>query len=175
MRVFKVGLALMIYCLAASLAVGIVRSVTRERIERIAYEQKMSAIKEVLPTALEFKLVQLQKGLSYYIGVSGNDTIGYVVEASGYGFSSYIVAMVGLDRNLTIERIKVVSHTETPGLGSKVEDSWFGEQFSGKSLQQLKVDKDGGSIKAITGATISSRALTNAIKQAIIELKGRIH
>ena len=80
--------------------------------------------------------------------------------------------MVGIDKNNKITGIEVISQQETPGLGAKIKESSFLQQFIGKTLEELKIKKDGGKIDAVTGATISSRAVTNGVRQAIEQSMG---
>ena len=85
--------------------------------------------------------------------------------------------MVGVDSLGAIQGMKVLKQVETPGLGTKVEeikygeeDPWFTRQFLSKQADQVAVDKDGGDIQSITGATISSRALTQSVVAAYEKL-----
>ena len=87
------------------------------------------------------------------------------VEAIGY--SSIINALVGVDLNNKITGIGIISQQETPGLGSNIEKESFLSQFIGKGIEDLNIKKDGGKIDAVTGATISSRAITSGVRNAI--------
>ena len=73
--------------------------------------------------------------------------------------------MVGVDPNGVITGVEVISHSETPGLGSKITEPQFLGLFPGRSLSNTHwaVKKDGGDIDQITGATISPRAVVAAI------------
>ena len=86
--------------------------------------------------------------------------------------------MVAVDNNFQIIAIKVTDQSETPGLGSNSTQPKFSEQFKGKTSEQLIVDKDGGvppnCIKAITGATITTRAVVNSVKESIELLKAKV-
>ena len=64
----------------------------------------------------------------------------------------------------TIQGIVIVSHTETPGLGDKTEDDEFTDQFVGLKIEDAKLRKDGGEVDAVTGATISSSTVVNAVR-----------
>lgn len=77
--------------------------------------------------------------------------------------------IVGFYIDGTIKNFKVIDHKETPGLGSKVNEPRFKEQFNGfnPSKHKFKVKQDGGEIDAVTAATISSRAVINAIQRAV--------
>ena len=89
--------------------------------------------------------------------------------------------MVGVDTTGKIIGLKVIAQTETPGLGTKIEEvkygeksPWFQDQFIKRTADGLAVDKDGGEIKSITGATISSRAVAVSIKNGLDTLKNKL-
>lgn len=88
---------------------------------------------------------------------------------SDKGYGGRIELMVGIDSEGVIKNIQVVSHAETPGLGSKIRDDDFVKQFIGRKVTAaaLQVKKDGGDVDAISGATISSRAFCEAVQKAI--------
>ncbi len=88
--------------------------------------------------------------------------LGYVVEGYGKGYSSYINVYVSVDKNFLVKKVKILSHKETPGLGDEIEKDFFLNQFGDKSVENLVVIKGEtkDNISAITGATISSRAVT---------------
>ena len=100
-------------------------------------------------------------------------TVGAAVESkTKKGFSGEISVMVGFNADGTIRNYRVLSHAETPGLGSKMEE-WFRADKGDQSVlgknpasDHLTVKKDGGSVDAITAATISSRAFLDAIANA---------
>jgi electron transport complex protein RnfG len=86
--------------------------------------------------------------------------------------------MIGVDTAGVIQGMKILSQAETPGLGAKITEvkygdkwPWFQHQFIGKKGDNLQVDKDGGEIKSVTGATISSRAVTKAVREGVLKLE----
>ncbi len=85
------------------------------------------------------------------------------------GYSGNIFIMVGVDAGGTVTGIEILSHAETPGLGDKIEEGWFKEQFKQKNLDNAdwRVKKDGGEFDQITGATISPRAIVGAVKDGL--------
>jgi electron transport complex protein RnfG len=85
------------------------------------------------------------------------------------GYSGAIEVMVGVDPQGTVTGLEILSHAETPGLGNKIEEAWFREQFFGKNLDNTdwRVKKDGGSFDQITGATISPRAVVTAVSRGL--------
>jgi len=103
--------------------------------------------------------------------------IGYIAEGYGKGYSSYIHILASVDRNFIVQKISILSHGETPGLGDEIEKDYFLNQFQGKSANTLVVIKGetADKIQAITGATISSRAVTeDGVKNGVTMLKEKL-
>ena len=98
---------------------------------------------------------------------------GYAVEGVSHsGYGGDIVLMVGFKKDKkTVISYKVLAAAETPGLGMKLTTPEFAGQFAGKNGAALKVKKDGGDVEAITSATITSRAVCEAIADAAAKLK----
>ncbi len=165
----KLGFVLLLITAIASGILAYLNTITQPIIEenqRIAQEK---ARKEVLPSAATFE--EVNGDLTYYIGKDAEENVvGYTFAASLYGYSSNVKTMVGINPDLIIEKIKIISQAETPGLGANCEKSEFQEQFSGKQKSELLVDKDGGAIESLTGATITTRTITNSIKAAMNKL-----
>ena len=147
--------------------------------------EEVHACKEVLPAAKEGVHVLTDEGsdFPYCVGYARADTtepVGCVLLASGKGYSSTIEMVVGVDLAGALTGISIVSQQETPGLGAKIteirygeSEPWFQAQFKGKTVTQLSVDKDGGAIDSITGATISSRAVTDGVRSALKRLEAK--
>ena len=102
------------------------------------------------------------EGINPAISKDGN-IIGYTVKVSPSGYGGEISMMVGVNADLTISGVKILSLSETPGLGAKAQDEAFLPQFKGKN-EKMALKKD---ITAITGATITSTAVTLGVKEAI--------
>lgn len=173
-NIFKLGFILMAYAGIAGLLLGWMYTKTKPRIEQQAKMEQEQAIKEVLPSdALVFDEIILSDSTIVFIGFSDEEKtvpVGFAVIGVKYGFSSNVKTMVGLKTDFTVSGIKVMYQSETPGLGTNVQKEWFQEQFVTKNLDQLNVDKDGGDIKSITGATISSRTVTESVVEVIENL-----
>jgi len=110
------------------------------------------------------------KHAKYFISKKGGETIGYIIQSFGKGYSSYINTFIAVDKDFIVQKINVLSHAETPGLGDEIEADAFKNQFKGKSIEHLKVIKGEtkDDIQAISGATISSRAVTeDAVKNGV--------
>jgi len=175
------GLLLLINAIAAT-SLAAIYSVTKPRIEA----QKLASLSQAQVSALpgadintiagveNDKNIQIYKA---YTDSSKTSLVGYSYVAKGDGYSSTIETIVGVDTAGSILGIAVMFQAETPGLGTKVNqikygesDPWFLRQFIGKPAGKMAVDKDGGEITSITGATISSRAVTNSIVSGYEEL-----
>ena len=162
--------------LAASACLGFVYEFTKKPIELSNLNKKLEAIKQVVP---EFtnnpneEMYRLPTGdgdsLDIYPAKKDNIVVGYAVNTyTKKGFSGNINLMVGFKPNGSIINITVLEQKETPGLGTKMTESQFKDQFNDKNPVQfnLKVKKDGGQVDAITAATISSRAFCDAVQRA---------
>lgn len=161
-------------CLLASAVVGVVYAVTKAPIAATELAKTNAAIGEVVP---EFNNAPADEvmdvdGVKVYPAVMNGEPVGYAVEASSAkGFGGTIKIMVGFTTDGTIKGISVLSHSETPGLGAKIDDpAGIRVQFCGKNPDadgfKMIVKKDGGDVDAITASTISSRAFCDAVTNA---------
>jgi len=105
----------------------------------------------------------------YIIKDAANSTIGYAFLAIGQGYGGDIELLVGLENESCIKDVSVITHSETPGLGAKITEPWFTQQFKGATIDDLALKKDGGQIDAISGATISSTAVVKTIKETAVK------
>jgi len=171
-------ITLFLVAAVAALALGGVYTVTKEPIA-IAKQKKLeAAIKSVLPDFDEIKEAKFidpegKDSLTFYYAFKNGEEVGAAIKTyTMEGFSGKIELMVGLLEDGTINNTAVLAHKETPGLGDKMDaaKSDFPLQFMGKNPNDFKlsVTKDGGSIDAITAATISSRAFCDAVERAYI-------
>lgn len=166
----KLGFVLFIITAIASGVLAYLNTITQPEIEKNQRIAQEKARKEVLPAAVNFE--EVSGDITYHIGKDAEDNVvGYTFVASLYGYSSDVKTMVGVNKEMMIEKIKVISQAETPGLGAKCENPEFLDQFSSKNKTDMRVDKDGGQIVSITGATITTRTITNSIKTAMDKLK----
>jgi electron transport complex protein RnfG len=197
-NIIRLSIVLAIVTLIAAFVLAEIYSVTKPRIEMQKQAKTKEALKFVIPDAERIvpntnKVpVKDSKGnilyqkdiISYYTAYADTDTtdlIGYAFKAEGNGYSSLIETMVGIDTSGEIKNIKIISQKETPGLGDLAENDepftgkkWSTQQFKGKTVDELKVDKDGGEIVSITGATITSRTITNSIRDELGTLLPKI-
>ncbi len=95
--------------------------------------------------------------------------VGFAYLAVGKGYGGYIDILVGLENETTLRGISVIKHLESPGLGAKITENEYREQYVGLNINDAMLKYDGGQIDAITGASISSRAVANTVKATAIE------
>ena len=161
----------------AALALGGVYTLTKEPIELSQKAKISDAIKKVIPTFDEIRDTSIlpedgTDSIKFHRLYKAGQPAGVAIETyTMKGFSGYIGLMVGLMPDGSISQIEVLSHKETPGLGTKMADAKFKDPFKGLKISELKdetlkVKKDGGTVDAITAATISSRAFCDAVNRA---------
>lgn len=172
-------LVLFVVTLVASAAVGVVNSLTADKIAQAQQDKQVEAIRMVVapfdndPLA-EADTVATPDGgeLVFFPATKGGEPVGTAVKTySNNGFSGFISIMVGFNPDGSIHNYSVLEHKETPGLGSKMGE-WFVKGAKGDVTGKtpgttgLQVSKDGGEVDAITAATISSRAFLDAVNRA---------
>lgn len=154
----------MIVTLIASLALALTNHYTAPQIEL----KEELAVKESLNKVITADSFS-EKDIYYDAYDKDGKLIGRVLKIEAPGYSSIINALVGIDLENKITGIDIIDQQETPGLGANIEKEDFLNQFIGKTKDLLKIKKDGGEIDAVTGATISSRAITNGVRKKIEE------
>ena len=170
-------LALTLFIIAAVVAAALagVNSITKPVIDQLNAEKTQKAIEAVLPGGFDEELAYFdnQGGLVSKVYKGAN---GYALEVLPSGFDNTITMMVGVDTEGKVLGISVVSHTETAGLGAvAAAQTSAGEAFRGQFVGQsgsVGVTKDGGTLDAITGATITSRAICVGVNAALACVAG---
>jgi len=163
------GILLLITAVVAAALAG-VNKITKPIIDQLNAEKTQKAIETVLPGGFDEVVTDYADatGLVSKVYKGAN---GYAVEVKPSGFDNTITMMVGIDNEGKVLGISVVSHTETAGLGAVAAASTsageaFRSQFVGQS-GSVSVTKDGGTMDAITGATITSRAICAGVNAAL--------
>ncbi len=162
-------------------------SVTKPKIAFHRLEALKAAIGDVLPAHDNYETLETDAGTLYVATTAGSDEpVGIAFTAVGSGFQGELRIMVGLTPDLTqLTGIKVLEQIETPGLGTKIvvdpsnkqNPFWWPEQFKGAHVSpELVVIKNvkptkKNEIQGITGATISSVAVTDILNAQIIQVK----
>lgn len=107
--------------------------------------------------------------IEVYTLYASGETIGYAFLAVGAGYSGDIAILVGLEDSETVKGIIILSQQETPGIGDKITGDGFTGQFASLSISAVKFRQDDGQIDGITMATISSKAVIDAVRDTAIE------
>lgn len=176
-EIFRLCMVLTIIAAVSAGVLAFVSQKTAEPIQNALKEEKMSAVRSVLPpydNDPDKDIIKIAVGadsVEVYRGKKEGTFVGVafpVVAPNGY--SGEIEIMVGVDTGGVVQGIEILQHRETPGLGAKIETENFRANYRGKTLQNPEtwdVVKDGGTFKQITGATISSRAVTHAVARGL--------
>ena len=169
---------LSLICVVAALVLGVTYNVTRPLIAQQAEQEKQDALRKVLPGADKYTDRVLPASAKYpdflargyYEGYKDSGLLGYVISCAAEGYAGPIEMLVGIDTTGTITGLWILSHQETPGLGSRCveikygqDNPWFLRQFAGRKARELSL-KD---IQAITGATITSDGVVKAVSKAV--------
>ena len=198
---FKMVIVLTLISVIAALILSTVYSVTKEPIAEAYRQEFVQGLKMVLPDFdnepdREFIVIKNRKiyiakkkcgsdvhapaiGLGC-IAQSGEDNgsiVGYAMKTSSFkGYSGLIEVLIGIDTKGKITGIEILKHAETPGLGSKIESDWFKKEFVGLTADDnIAVKKDGGKIDQFSGATISPRAVCEAVSNGLKFLKENLN
>jgi electron transport complex protein RnfG len=159
---FRLGFILMAICSVCALGLALINRVTSPFIASQKIEEEMNALKEVLPQASEFKEVAMGDR-TFQMGYYKGKLVGGAFKFSASGYSGPIEIVMGVSDDGRESGIKILTHSETPGLGARITEPWFTWQFKGKMLDEIFLEK--GRIDAIAGATISSRGVTDAVRE----------
>jgi len=184
---FNMVSSLVVVTLLASTALGYVYELTKGPIAAAKLAAKIAAIDEVVvdydnnPVDEMYKIPKegSEDSLEVYPAKKGGKLMASAIRSSSpKGYGGNIWLMVGLLPDGKINNIAVLEHKETPGLGTKMNNEDFKNQFLGKDPASFKltVQKDGGDVDALTGATITSRAFGSATQLAFdAYMKGGRH
>ena len=166
----KPAAILLIVAAVVALVLGLVDMMTRDRIEAIAQETKTNAMKAVLD-ASSYEQLTLDNAPADVNEVYAAEGGGWVVQVTETGSQGSITLMVGVSPDLACTGISVTDSSETAGLGAIAsQQSTAGENFRSQFVGQtgtVAVTKDGGTINALTGATITSRAISTGVTSAL--------
>jgi Na+-translocating ferredoxin:NAD+ oxidoreductase subunit G len=155
----RYGLILGLICFLAASLLALVNFLTTPKIMAQEILKQENGLKEISPEGIFFEPLRSNNETAYYKVFDINKVlIGVVFKARALGYSSMIDTLAGMTVEGKITAIKVLNQNETPGLGSRISEPDFTGQFKGKFIPDLK------DIQAITGATISSKAVIDSVK-----------
>ena len=162
--ILRIGMPLFVICAAVALIVSFVHTITADVIAEAAAQQKREAIVRIFGEA-EITEGEPLSGTDAFFSVEDR---GWCVNLTAGGFGGDIALMVGVNADGTVRGVEILSHSETPGFGAKADDPDYLGQYSGKS-GKFALGRD---VDAISGATISSRAILGGVNQALDALAG---
>ncbi|MDD5356032.1 MAG: RnfABCDGE type electron transport complex subunit G [Candidatus Omnitrophica bacterium] len=173
----RYGFILLLICLCASLVLGVTYQFTHSRIEAQLVSEEKDALGEIFSEATGFEQKTLGEK-DYYSAKKDDKALGYIIKVDAKGYGGIISMLVGFDFNGEIKGIEILSQSETPGLGAKINEirygenkPWFLKQFEGKDAKELELGRD---VQAITAATISSRAVLEGVKKEVTDFLSRV-
>ena len=170
MYVLRLAVTLFLIAAVVAGALAGVNAVTAPVIEKLNAEKTQKAIETVLPGGFDEQITDYADATGLVSKVYKGQN-GYALEVTPGGFDNTITMMVGVDFEGKVLGISIVSHTETAGLGAvAAENTSKGEAFRGQFVGtsgSVSVTKDGGELDAITGATITSRAICAGVNAAL--------
>lgn len=174
-KIIKLAIVLLIITAVTGIILGGVYTITLEPIRATKEREKMEALSATLPGATDFKTINISgtPGIIKEIneGSAGGSLIGYNFTVTPKGYGGPIEMIVGIKKDGQLMDMKILKHNETPGLGAKASDATFAEQFKLKKVSVLTVTKtpavSENEIQAISGATITSKAVAAGVNAAL--------
>lgn len=173
---FKLGIILFLITSIAGALLGVTYDATKEA---IAAQSMLSVtdLQQIIPEAEsvkenEIKIEEDSNILEVLDAYSGDTKVATMIKVVGKGFHGDVEILVGIDEEDNLRGIKVLAHSETPGVGSKIEKEDFYTQFKDKTTESLfqvvKVEPSSDSeIQGVSGATVSSNCVTNSVNEAM--------
>ncbi len=170
--ILEIALNLFGACVISGIIIGAVYFLTADIAIAKSEMLKNQAMQSLVADADAFTAISGKEG--WFEAKSGSDVIAYVVPGESKGFGGEIKMLVAISKEGAVMDYVVLKHNETPGLGDLAGKEPFKGQFKGKTSEQLEVTKDPSkteNIQALTGATITTRAVTKGVKEALEEVK----
>lgn len=173
-EIIKTGFILFIITAVAALILACANKVTAPIISENQLKRTYDAMAVVMPGASAFENIEVgeeQPNISevYEAKDSGQKKIGSCIVAAANGYGGEIKVLVGIDIENKVTGVQIMSHSETPGLGANASKPDFIDQFNGKTfgVEAVKSNVGDNEINAMSGATITSKAVTSAVNAAL--------
>lgn len=168
-EIFKIGIILFLITSLSAGALAAVNTVTAPIIEQNEQKKRDEAMAKVMPDAQTFEKTEYTSEDSSVTEVYTAGDSGWVILCEPKGYSGAISMVVGVNNDLTVNGVDITSQSETAGLGANCVNEEFKGQFAGKT-SGITVTKNGASdneIDAISSATITSKAVTKGVNDAL--------
>lgn len=169
----KISLALLVTAALSGMLLSLANIAAKSKIEENQRQAVEEGIRSIEPSAqtieeIDSDIFELKKGGS---------KIGYAFLTQGQGYQGPIKILCGVDSQFeSILGIEIIESTETPGLGARINESWFKKQFAQLNVKGLITYVKGkpqrsNEVEAITGATVSSKAVVDILNKAVAEMR----
>ncbi|MBQ3417066.1 MAG: RnfABCDGE type electron transport complex subunit G [Ruminococcus sp.] len=172
--IFIPTISLFLICMVITAALAITNSVTADKIAENEAQKKTESMQTVVPDAASFEALDTDDAEAYFGLDANGNIIGYAISTTATGYGGQVKVMTGIGTDSAIIGVDVFyNDDETPGLGKNTSNESFTDQYSGLFADNdIVVSKDdtAGSaqtVDAVTSATISSRAVTKAVNEAL--------
>ncbi len=169
--VFIPVFSLFVICIVFTFLLGLTNKATADKIKTLTLEAEAAARTKVLDTAKSFSEEKEKDGIVYYEGYDENgETVGYIFPEQTKGYGGTIYMTVGINSDGTVHGVEITELSETAGLGMNAKNQpWFLEQYKDMSggIGVAKNNPGENEIQALTGATITSKAVTLGVNNAI--------
>ncbi|MDO4938564.1 MAG: FMN-binding protein [Lachnospiraceae bacterium] len=168
-EIIKPALTLLLICLVSTLVLSITNSITSEKIIETEKKQAETARQKVLPKADHFELIGDDEGNEVYAGKDASgELVGYTVAVNDKSYGGDIRVMTGMDVDMKVTGISILTINDTPGLGMNAKKDSFLDQYTDKTAGSAVCSKNasGDEIQAITGATRTTEAVTRCVNAA---------
>ena len=163
-------------CVICAFLLAFVYKSANKKIQENAQAKVKTAITNLVPEAVKVSEEKIGEEVVYKLFDKNQTLIGYAFGANGQGYQGKISMLVATGTTLdSLKGIEVIDSLETPGLGAKINENSFKDQFKGLGISEaIKLTKESaseGQVQAITGATVSSRAVVNILNAKITLIK----
>ena len=166
-KTVKLSGILLAICVAMAVLLGVTNEATKGTIALRQQEAKNAAMSEVIPAKNYTLLESIADDHELYAAFNGNDLVGYAVSLSESGYGGEINMMIGIKADRTVSGVSITDMSETPGLGDNAKNSEFMDMFKNLAEKEVALTSDGGKVNALSGATITSKAVTGGVRRAL--------
>lgn len=173
---FKIALALLITAASSGMLLSLANMAAAEKIEANQKKAVEDGIRIIEPNAKSIE--EIQDGI-FKLGTNTKE-LGYAFLTEGQGYQGPIKILCGVDSDFEqILGIEIIESTETPGLGARINEAWFKKQFAALNIRSLisyvkGKPQNNSEVEAITGATVSSKAVVDIINKAVADLREKL-
>lgn len=169
LSIVRISVVLLIITGVVALLLSVINAFAAPVIEKNEEKQQQQAIRNIFESAQTIVPLDITctEPVTAVYGISGSEgLLGYCVNVAPMGFSDVISMMVGIKTDMTVAGIEILSISDTPGLGMNVSKPAYLEQFNGLT-EHIAIGGAHNSVDAISGATISSKAVLNGVNAAL--------